>query len=638
DYSASSGSISGGAGGKMNGWDAKEGTTAPRGGPGMPMSESGSDSSSTLATLTEGNITIGGKQTTAAELGINTDASAAHRALEALPDASKLLADQQAMAGAIGTVVSTSQQIANDIGSGANRITDKYREGMSVEERRVFDDLPSDEQFNRLKVFDPSYPEALVTQQKWAPDGVYGRALGAVTTALVGGMSGQGLGQLGSNALAPYAAELIGKTFDPNKQSAVPSEAMQMLSHALLGALLAEANGGSAGSGALAAGGGELAAKFLGDYYAKQNKGQLTPEQVAQVGALGQAVGVLAGSIAGDELFGVALGANLAKNSVDNNYLDAKQLTALAEEREECKGNEACENSASERWAKVSKLQGKEMWATCQLADGACDLQFAQAWAYGKTDVGHLGLGLDQATSKELVMRFLETAAGKPYRGGTGSFFLQMGKGAVDTASELVTGGLGYALALGDLAFAPQYHRDPATGEFKYERMIVGTPFFGDTSGNPIEAGGYKIGNLAGVDLALFGAAWKSGKVATAKPGGAAAGIGSAGDPAKLRTQLIAEEIAAGHAFEKHVLVQGEFAGLGVRTRKQFAEHIESVVSNPSSIRYYADARVVYLQESTKTVVFRNPAAEGTAFRPADWNDYISKLPKRTDPPGTGGK
>ncbi|WP_312400495.1 hypothetical protein [Stenotrophomonas indicatrix] len=211
----------------------------------MSMTENGSDSSSTLATLTEGNITIGGKQTTAAELGINTDASAAHRALEAMPDATKLLADQQAMAGAIGTVPSTSQQIANDIGSaGANKITDKYREGLSVEERRVFDDLPWDEQFNRLVAFDPTYPEALVTQQKWAPDGVYGRALGAVTTALVGGVAGQGLGQLGSNALAPYAAELIGKTFDPNKQSAVPSEAMQMLSHALLGALLAEANGG----------------------------------------------------------------------------------------------------------------------------------------------------------------------------------------------------------------------------------------------------------------------------------------------------------------------------------------------------------------------------------------------------------
>ena len=124
DYSASSGSISGGAGGQMKGWDPKAGTTAPRGGPGMSMTENGSDSSSTLATLTEGNITIGGKQTTAAELGINTDASAAHRALEALPDVGKLLADQQAMAAAAGTVVSVDQQIRGEI----NRSMDEAKQ------------------------------------------------------------------------------------------------------------------------------------------------------------------------------------------------------------------------------------------------------------------------------------------------------------------------------------------------------------------------------------------------------------------------------------------------------------------------------------------------------------------------------
>lgn len=122
--------------------------------------------------------------------------------------------------------------------------------------------------------------------------------------------------------LAPYAAELIGKTFDPNKQSAVPSEAMQMLSHALLGALLAEANGGKAGSGALAAGGGELAAKFLGDYYAKQNKGQLSPEQAEQVRVLGQAVGAMAGGLSAAGISGATLGMGIAKNSVENNYLN----------------------------------------------------------------------------------------------------------------------------------------------------------------------------------------------------------------------------------------------------------------------------------------------------------------------------
>jgi filamentous hemagglutinin len=66
DHSASSGGISVGAGGQMTGWDPKAGNAAPRGGSGTPMAEKGGgDSSSTLATLTEGNI--GGKQIAAAE-------------------------------------------------------------------------------------------------------------------------------------------------------------------------------------------------------------------------------------------------------------------------------------------------------------------------------------------------------------------------------------------------------------------------------------------------------------------------------------------------------------------------------------------------------------------------------------------
>jgi len=229
DYSASSGSISGGAGGKVNGWDAKEGTTAARGGPGMPMSESGSDSSSTLATLTEGNITIGGKQTTAAELGINTDASAAHRALEALPDATKLLADQQAMAGAIGTVVATSRQVANDIQTHqSNKATQDYYDSLSPEEQVAFDKLDAKARYKRLSDNSQAYKDA----KKWGSGGDYSRALDAVTTALVGSAGGQAVGQLASNALAPYAAFFIGSTFDPN-HGKDPNATMQLLSHAL---------------------------------------------------------------------------------------------------------------------------------------------------------------------------------------------------------------------------------------------------------------------------------------------------------------------------------------------------------------------------------------------------------------------
>ena len=103
---------------------------------------------------------------------------------------------------------------------------------------------------------------------------------------------------------------------------------------------------------------------------------------------------------------------------------------------------------------------------------------------------------------------------------------------------------------------------------------------------------------------------------------------------ALLNAELIGKEIANGHAFEKHVLQQGEFKGMGIRTREQFALHISSVVTNPSSVRYYTDGRIAYIQESSRTVVVRNGVSgEGTAFQPTDWATYISKeLPKRTTP------
>ncbi|MBH1744156.1 hypothetical protein I5V87_21845, partial [Stenotrophomonas maltophilia] len=203
-------------GGQMDGWAPKPGTAAPRGGPGLSMMEKGSDSSSTLATLTEGNFTIGGKQTTAAELGINTDASAAHRALDALPDANKLLADQQAMAAGAGTVMATSQQIAWDVQAyQSKKATQAYYDGLSSDDQKAFNALSAEQRDTVLTANSQAYNDA----KKWGDGGEYSRALGAVTTALVGGVAGQGAGQVASNALAPYAAYFIGSKLDSNHGS-----------------------------------------------------------------------------------------------------------------------------------------------------------------------------------------------------------------------------------------------------------------------------------------------------------------------------------------------------------------------------------------------------------------------------------
>ncbi len=113
-----------------------------------------------------------------------------------------------------------------------------------------------------------------------------------------------------------------------------------------------------------------------------------------------------------------------------------------------------------------------------------------------------------------------------------------------------------------------------------------------------------------------------------------AGGAGNIAGGVKLNRELTLDEIVD-HSFEKHVLEQGEFTGLGIRTKNQFRAHIDNVLDNPSGIRYYKDGRTAYIQESTRTVVIRNPTGSGqsTAFQPTDWNNYINNvLSSRTTP------
>ncbi|MHC5797059.1 hypothetical protein ACVXZ4_12950 [Lacisediminihabitans sp. FW035] len=88
----------------------------------------------------------------------------------------------------------------------------------------------------------------------------------------------------------------------------------------------------------------------------------------------------------------------------------------------------------------------------------------------------------------------------------------------------------------------------------------------------------------------------------------------------RLRAQLTGEEIAGGHAFDKHVVELGEFPG--VANRSQFAGVIEDVVTN-GEMRTLSGGRTGYWKNGT--VVIRNPGAVdgGTAFRPRDGYDYF---------------
>ncbi|MNV22986.1 hypothetical protein D3C71_1139840 [compost metagenome] len=329
DYSASSGSISGGAGGQMKGWDPKAGTTAPRGGPGTPMTESGSDSSSTLATLTEGNITIGGKQTTAAELGINTDAGAAHRALEALPDASKLLADQQAMAGAMGTVVSTGQRIRADMDAAIDVMKQQKEDAKSI--------LANPELSSRLSAEEKAVLVMTVVQSENEIQRL--QKAGVLVSAISGGLAGTtgSVGNIAAGTLAPVLSYQIGQYFKENAvrnmqdggSRGEEGGATHLLAHALLGAAVASAGDRNALIGAIAAGGAEAIAPAVSKLmYGKDSKDLTAPEKdvvSAIVGAGGAIIGSFKGGLAGS-----ATGTDAAKNALENNWEEVGHYSTMA--------------------------------------------------------------------------------------------------------------------------------------------------------------------------------------------------------------------------------------------------------------------------------------------------------------------
>lgn len=49
-----------------------------------------------------------------------------------------------------------------------------------------------------------------------------------------------------------------------------------------------------------------------------------------------------------------------------------------------------------------------------------------------------------------------------------------------------------------------------------------------------------------------------------------------------VKNSLIAQKIAGGHAFEKHILYQGEFRW--IRTKKQFIKHVQNVLNIPTDL------------------------------------------------------
>ena len=311
--------------------------------PTLPQHESGNSQGYTRSVLSEGNITIGGKKTSARALGIHTDSATAHHGADSVPDLQNLLDKQQTVAQSTAAIHSA---VGTYRGNRAKAATQELEKQQAAYEGRLKEQndgsyehylsLSNAQRQQEMLAHSPAYAQAYQEARSWGIGGSKSRALSAAETLITGALGGQGDLQLAANTLAPYAAAAIGKRFGHGEHK---NEAAQAIGHFMLGAALAYANGADPLAGGSAAVAAERAAGYLAKQYddghtaidphtGKFNP-NLLPEHIkeeikAQTGAIASVVGAAGGSLNGTNssngaLFDAQVAGTVGQNAVENN-------------------------------------------------------------------------------------------------------------------------------------------------------------------------------------------------------------------------------------------------------------------------------------------------------------------------------
>lgn len=305
--------------------------------PTLPQQDKDSDSSTTYATISEGNINIGGKGTTVKELGIHSDINTANQQVADVPDLQAILDKQKIVSDATSTIVAATRTYSQNKQAEAEaqkqaaeaQALEKLKEegGEKWAEYNSTEDYVTKQ--NLLKSTLPAYKDASDQAQSWGMGGNSSRALNAVTTAITAALGGQTDLQVVTNTLAPYAAQVIGGQFGHGEDK---NTAAQLVSHAILGATLAYINGGDPTAGGSAAVASEAAANYLTNQLAEKYKDDpkyfvngefqanlLSEAEKAQIRDLTAGIGAVIGGAAGDSSYNAQLAGVIGQNAVENN-------------------------------------------------------------------------------------------------------------------------------------------------------------------------------------------------------------------------------------------------------------------------------------------------------------------------------
>lgn len=330
-YSAQSASVSGGYA-HNPGVKQPDGSYRPEAGysdgpqfnPSLPQRAQGSSESATYAVLSEGNIRIGGQPSSAAQLGIRSQADGANEQLAALPDLQRILHRQRTVAQAGAEIYSAAQTYSSNRAKAAQAQQQQAERDMQAAAARG--DSAAYAAAEQRK------QQAEHTLAAWGVGGDKSRALQAATSLITGALGGQTDIQVAANTLAPYAAAAIGKTVGHGENA---NEAAQLVGHFLLGAALAYVNGSDPLIGGSAAVASEKTAAYLAEQYNdgvsyNNADGEFEPNRLPEnikqeIRAITGAVASFVGSVSSasgnavDILVDAQVGGVVGQNAVVNN-------------------------------------------------------------------------------------------------------------------------------------------------------------------------------------------------------------------------------------------------------------------------------------------------------------------------------
>ncbi|EML2960290.1 VENN motif pre-toxin domain-containing protein, partial [Pluralibacter gergoviae] len=326
---------------------------------------SGHDSSTTHAAVEAGTIIIrdpGNQQQDVSTLSRDTEHAA--NGLSPIFDKEKeqrRLQEAQ-LIGEIGTQVADIARTEGKIAGEKARNDPAALK--AAKEKLVAEGKPDP---SRQEIADQAYASAM---KPWGTGSTVQQAISAATAA-VQGLAGGNIGQAISGAAAPYLAEVIHNmttTKDANGNEVVNTQA-NLMAHAVLGAVVASAQGNSALAGAS---GGALGEYIAQQIYPGVPRDKLTEEQKQTISALGTLAAGLAGGLTGGSTADAVAGAQAGKNAVENNFLNQGHPQEYADKYKACNGNAGCEQNIRKEMAKESAENVQKLKSCWDSGDAAC--------------------------------------------------------------------------------------------------------------------------------------------------------------------------------------------------------------------------------------------------------------------------